>query len=104
MEDNCICIKVYVRDREALCTNQERGTSDSVGLLTKFPSYIIGLKILIETDHKTLVPLFGTKHLDSLPPQILIFRLRLTRFDYTTKHIPGKLLSTPDALSCATGP
>ena len=104
MEGNLLCIKVYVRDGEALCTNRERGTSNSVGLLTKFASYIIGLKILIETDHKTLVPLFRTKHLDSLPPWILWFRLRRTQFDYTTQHVPGKLLPSPDALSYAPGP
>ena len=70
----------------------------------KFANYIIGLKIIIETDHKPLVPLFGTKNLDSLPPRILRFRLRLARFDYSVHHFLGKLLSTPDALSRAPGP
>ena len=34
----------------------------------KFSTYVLGMKFLIETDHKPLVPLLGTKHLDSLPP------------------------------------
>jgi hypothetical protein len=48
----------------------------------KFSTYILGMKFLIETDHKPLVPLLGTKHLDSLPPRVLRFRLRLARFEH----------------------
>ena len=67
----------------------------------KFSTYILGTKFLIETDHKPLVPLLGTKNLDSLPPRVLRFRLRLARFDYSITHVPGKLLYTADALSRA---
>ena len=66
--------------------------------------YIVGLKFHIETDHKPLVSLLGSKHLDALPPRILRFWLRLARFDYTVEHVPGKLLYTADALSRAPGP
>ena len=41
----------------------------------KFADYILGRSIVIETDHKPLVPLLGTKSLDSLPPRVLRFRL-----------------------------
>ena len=34
----------------------------------KFNDFILGKDILIETDHKPLVPLFGSKNLDELPP------------------------------------
>ena len=67
----------------------------------KFSSFIIGKHILIETDHKPLVPLLGEKHLDRLPPRVLRFRLRLDRFDYDIQHVPGKELYTADALSRA---
>jgi len=67
----------------------------------KFSTYILGMRFLIETDHKPLVPLLGTKHLDSLPPRILRFRLRLARFNYSILHVPGKLLYTADTLSRA---
>ena len=67
----------------------------------KFSTYILGMKFLIETDHKPLVPLLGTKHLDNLPPRVLRFRLRLARFDYDIAHVPGKLLYTADTLSRA---
>ena len=43
----------------------------------KVSTYILGMKFTIETDHKPLVPLLGSKNIDSLLPQILRFRLRL---------------------------
>ena len=68
---------------------------------TKFSDYLLGNKFLIESDHKPLIPLLNTKHLDCLPPRILRFRLRLAKFDYTVSHVPGKLLYAADALSRA---
>ena len=37
----------------------------------KFSTYVLGKKVLLETDHKPLVPLMTYKHLDDLPPRIL---------------------------------
>ena len=77
---------------------------EALGLLCaceKFSKYIIGTHIQLETDHKPLIPLLGTANLDSLPPRILRFRLRLSRFDYSISYIPGKYLYTADALSRA---
>ena len=70
----------------------------------KFSTYIIGMKFLIDMDHKPLVPLLGEKHLDSLPPRILRFRLRLNRFNYSITYVPGKLLYTADTLSRSPSP
>ena len=67
----------------------------------KFTDYIMGKRVQLETDHKPLVPLLSTTHLDRIPPRVLRFRLRLTRFDYSIAHVPGKLLCTADALSRA---
>ena len=67
----------------------------------RFADYIVGREFGIETDHKPLVPLLSTKYLDSLPPRVLRFRLRLARYDYTIQHVPGKLLYTADTLSRA---
>ena len=68
----------------------------------KFSEYILGKQILIETDHKPLVPLLSSKHLDYLPPRVLRgFRLRLMRFAFSIVHVPGKYMYTADALSCA---
>ena len=65
----------------------------------KFACYILGRHFEIETDHKPLVPLLSNKNLESLPPRILRFRLRLARYDYMIQHVPGKLLYTAGTLS-----
>ncbi len=70
----------------------------------KFADFLLGSKFAIETDHKPLVPILSTKHLDDLPRRVLRFRLRLARFDYIICHVPGKLLYTADALSWAPLP
>ena len=67
----------------------------------KFSDYVLGKPFLFETDHKPLVPLLASKRLDSLPPRILRFRLRLTRFQYSISHVPGKTLYMADTLSRA---
>ena len=67
----------------------------------KFADYVIGKQIQIETDHKPLVPLLGTTQRDSLPPRVLRFQLRLTRFDYSIAHVPGMYFYTADTLSRA---
>ena len=67
----------------------------------KFSDYIVGKPVQLETDHKPLVPLLTTTHLDRMPPRVLRFRLRLTRFDYSVEHVPGKFLYTVDTLSRA---
>ena len=70
----------------------------------KFSEYILGKSIFLETNHKPLVPLLRSKSLDSLPPRVLRFRLRLMRFQYSISHVPGKLLYTADTLSRAPLP
>ena len=67
----------------------------------KFGDYLVGLKFHIFTDHKPLVPLQSTKHLDELPLQVQRFRLRLMRYYFTISHVPGKDMTIPDALSRA---
>ena len=67
----------------------------------RFSTYVLGKQFLILTDHKPLIPLLGTKQLDNLPPRILRFRLRLTKFQYSIEYTPGKTLYVPDTLSRA---
>ena len=36
--------------------------------LEKFSEYVLGKSVILETDHKPLVPILGRKSLDMLPP------------------------------------
>ena len=65
----------------------------------RFSKYLLGRPFAVETNHKPLIPLLSSKHLDNLPPRILPFRLRMMWYNYTISHVPGKLLYTADALS-----
>ncbi|KAJ8369268.1 hypothetical protein SKAU_G00092960 [Synaphobranchus kaupii] len=67
----------------------------------RFRDFIIGLHFELETDHKPLVSLLGGQALDSLPPRIQRFRMRLMRYSYIITHVPGKTLTTADTLSRA---
>ena len=69
--------------------------------LEKFAGYVLGKSVILETDHKPLVPILGRESLDQPPPRVLRFRLRLMRFHYSIHHVPGKTLYTADTLSRA---
>ena len=65
----------------------------------KFADFVLGKEFLIETDHKPLVPLLGSKCLQDMPPRIQRFRMRLMRYSYQIVHVLGKDLTTADTLS-----
>ena len=67
----------------------------------RFSDYLIGLRFHIYTDHKPLVPLFSTKHLEELRVRVQRFKLRMMRFNFTISHVPGKQLTIADMLSRA---
>ena len=67
----------------------------------RFAQCVMGVHILLETDHKPLIPLLGLKLLDQLPLRVQRFRLRLMRYSYDITYVPGKNLHTADALSRA---
>ena len=64
----------------------------------RLADYLVGLQFHIETDHKPLVLLLGTKH---QPIRIQHFRMRLMLFLFTISYVPGKHLIAADALSRA---
>ena len=49
----------------------------------RLSDYLVGMQFHIHTDHKPLVPLFSTKHLEELPVRVQRFRLRMMRFPFT---------------------
>ncbi|KAH0813135.1 hypothetical protein GEV33_009656 [Tenebrio molitor] len=49
----------------------------------KFKEYIMGLNVVLETDHKPLLEILQTKNLDDLTPRLQRFRIRLMRYTYS---------------------
>ena len=86
-------------DTEKRYAQIEKEALATIWAYNKFSEYVLGRKFLIETDHKPLVPLLSTKNLDSVPPLILCFRLRMMIFHYSIVHVPGKTLCTADTHS-----
>ena len=67
----------------------------------RFADFLLGMDFHIHTDHKPLVPLFGSKNHDELPIRVQRFRLRMMRYRFTISHVPGASLKVADALSRA---
>lgn len=65
----------------------------------KFDFYLVGRTFEIETDHKPLIPLLGSKDLSDLPLRVQRFKMRLMRYDYTIFHTPGTGMFIADLLS-----
>jgi hypothetical protein len=59
------------------------------------------MQFKVETDHKPLVPLLSYKLIDELPIRVQRFRMRLMRFSFDIRYVPGKELYTAGALSRA---
>ena len=75
--------------KEMLANREGRVTHALVWACEKFADYVSGKAILLETDHKPLVPLLGKTNLDCLPPRVLRFQIHLMQFDYSVSHVPG---------------
>lgn len=65
----------------------------------KFDFYLVGRIFEIETDHKPLVPLLGSKDLCDLPLRVQRFKMRLMRYQYSIFHTPGSGMFIADLLS-----
>ena len=95
LEDNSICLQTPHRnwvqvEKEALaCTWASKKVSD----------HALERNFVLETNHKPLVSLLSSNHLDDLPPRILRFHLHLSKFTYQIQHVPVKLLYTADHTS-----
>lgn len=68
---------------------------------SKFDYYLSGRRFRVETDHKPLVSVLGSKELAQLPLRVQRFRLRMMNYSYTIGYTPGHKLVLADALSRA---
>ena len=64
----------------------------------KFRQYIYGKKVIIETDHKPLVPI-SKKPLDKLTPRIKLMMFKLQEYTYELVYKQGKHMYIADTLS-----
>ena len=67
----------------------------------RLEDYLLGLHFCVETDHKPLVSLFSSTILDELLLHVQRFMIRMMCFSFVICHVPGKQLSTAEALSSA---
>ena len=67
----------------------------------KFNYHLVGCEFVVETDHKPLVSVLGSKELAKLPLRVQRFRLRLMAYSYKIMYTPGEKLVLADALSRA---
>ena len=65
----------------------------------KFYFYLSGREFEVETDHKPLVSVLGTKEVSKLPIRLQRFRLRMMAFSYTVTYTAGSKLVLADTLS-----
>lgn len=77
----------------------EEQTLDFMWASGRFSEFLTGKSFHIETDHKPLIPLLGSRNLDELPPRIQRLRMCLMKFSYTTSHVAGREITTADVLS-----
>lgn len=65
----------------------------------KFHFYLAGRQFQVETDHKPLVSILGTKELCRLPLRVQRFRLKMMAYSFDIFHTPGDKLVLADMLS-----
>jgi transposase InsO family protein len=66
----------------------------------RLADYLIGIRFVLQTDHKPLVSLLSPRRaLDDIPPRIQRMRIRLMRFDFSVEYLAGKQLCVADTLS-----
>lgn len=86
---------------EARYSQTEKEALAVTWAVLRFDQYLRGLSFTVESDHLPLVALLGKKELDLLPPRIQRMRIKLMRYQFDVRHVPGRLLATADTLSRA---
>nr|XP_047141089.1 uncharacterized protein K02A2.6-like [Hydra vulgaris] len=69
---------------------------------TRMSKYLYGLpNFILETDHKTLIPILNYLSLIDMSPRIQRLRMKLLRFSFTAELVAGKSITDADAMSRA---
>lgn len=89
--------KYPLSDAKKNCAVIEKKALASIWAYERLEECVLGLSFTLETNHKPLVPLLTTTALSKMPPRILRFRLRMTRYNPYVLHVPGKRQISADA-------
>ena len=100
----CAYISTSLTPVECRYAEVEKEALAITWVFERLSDYLIGKPFHIETDHKPLVSLLGSKNLDEMPPRIQRLRMRLMKFDYNITHVPGKQLVTADTRAPVQSP
>ena len=92
----CVCVKVV--ESEVNYAQIEKEMYGIVFGCKRFHQYIYGRKIVVETDHKPLIPIFK-KPLYAAPPRLQRMLLQLQRYDLDVTFKPGSQIHVADTLS-----
>ena len=66
----------------------------------RISNYLVGLReFSLLTDHKPLVPLMNTKHLNETPIRCQRLLMRMMRFNAIVKYVPGKEQIVSDCIT-----
>ena len=80
----------------SLCPTEERCMQITREVITcvcgQFSDFFVNLRFKMETDHKPLIPLFSTLHLEQLPVRVQHFILHMIWFDFDIIYISEKKL------------
>lgn len=64
----------------------------------KFHYYVYGYNVLVQTDHKPLIPIFS-KHLDKVTARLQRMLLKLLKYHINITYLPGRDMLIADILS-----
>ena len=78
--------------------NIERELLATVWGVQKFHTYVYGHRVIVEADDKLLESIF-LKPLNEAPPRLQRMLLKLTKYDFVVRYVPGKLQVISDCLS-----
>lgn len=71
----------------------------SVWACEKFRMYLQGVKFILQSDHKPLIPLINNKNLADAPVRCQRLLMRLARYSPSAEYVPGKYMVIADTLS-----
>ena len=85
-------------ETESRYANIERELLACVFGAERFNTYLYGKHFTIESDHKPLEMIYK-KNLTAAPARLQRMLLRLQRYDYDIRNVPGREMTLPDSLS-----